>query len=105
MNRQHLVWQGKGEWLEVFARLTSVNSFWHFLGDEFPAFLNRTAIPAAKMNLVPLSPRTGKPGLEKPKRLAKNHTNSVPPIAKSGVSDEDTISLEFPLPEDGGGSN
>jgi hypothetical protein len=105
MNRQHLFWQGKGECLEMFARLTSANFFWHLLGDEFPAFLNRTAIPAGKINLVPLSPHAGKPGLEKPKRLAKNHTKSVPPLAKTGVSDESMISLEFPLPEDGGRSN
>jgi hypothetical protein len=105
MNRQHLFWQGKGECLEVFSRLTSANFIWHLLGDEFPAYLNRTAIPARKINLVPLSPYTGNPGLEKPKRLAKNHTKSIPPLWKTGVSDESMISLEFPLPEDGRGSN
>lgn len=106
MNRQHRFWQGKGECLEVFARLTSADFFWHLLGDEFMTFLNPTAIPSGKMKLVPLSLHTGRPGLEKPERLAKNHTKSVPPFTKTGVSDEkNTISLELPLPEDGSGSN
>ena len=103
MNRQCAIWQGKGERVGAFAHLNSRIFSWPFLGDIFPAFLSRTAIPAGNAQFVLLSPRTGKPGSEDPNPPAKNHAKFVAPLADTGVSDENTMSLEFSPPRNGGG--